>query len=598
MSPGHWRAGNRSGREQRSPARVRQVLVCVTTLALVVGACANVPRESQPEAVGQDGTQPETEEVEGPEDGLSPAEIVRDFVGSTAQSPDREAAQLYLDEESQRAWQPSGGMVILDDSFDTVPAPAEEQPSGEGASAILLRGTQLGTLGADGAFEPMRQDYERTIQLREQADGQWRIAEPPTEVMTTEDDFSSNYLRVPLYFFAQDSDVRVPDTRYLPRSPQAAQPGRVIDLLLDGPSSGLRHGVQNPLGDGVETQTSVTGAPDGALVVPLTGVQGKSESERERIAEQVVMSLDNVTPSRIRLQSDGDPLLAGDEELRRADVPESSALIVPSTDLPGMSVVGDELHSLETGESIDGPAGAGEYELADAAQSLDGEQLAAVAAHQDGLGLRVGPVHGDLQPAEVTGSRLTRPTWWPTLFEDSVSNEVWTVVDGEQVIRVVQNDEGEWTPVTVDSAELDRFGEISALRLSRDGTRAAVVVDNELVIAAVERADNAVSLRAPRVLREERLSDVEDVDWIDQDTVVVARSSSSRPVVQVSADGFRMEAFRGTNLTSPVHAITAAPGRSVVVSDVLGQWTASDTDDVWQQHPRAQGSMARPFYPG
>ncbi|MDV6011573.1 LpqB family beta-propeller domain-containing protein [Haloechinothrix sp. LS1_15] len=586
-------------------ARRRRVGLLAGALAaiLLAGACANVPESTQPQAIGVDEDRTDEQaEIEGPAEDLSAQEIVREFVEANALGGQHEAARLYLDSESQQAWRPSSSMVILDNSFDTVPV-EDDQPTADDETRLLLRGTQVGTLRGDGSFEPVRRDYERTIDLRQREDGQWRIVDPPEEVATTEGDFTGNYLRVPLYFFAPDSDVRVPDPRYLPRRPQAAQPSKVIDLLLEGPSGSLRHAVDNPLGEDVETETNVTGAPDGALVVPLTGLDGTSEDTRERIAEQVVMSLDNVTSSRVRILSDGAQLLPGDEDLRRAEMPDHSGLIVPSADLPGMSVVGSELHSLGTGEPIPGPAGRGEYDLVTAAQSTDGEQLAVVEREDGGDGrsfLRVGPTAGELPRVELEGEELTRPTWWPTLSEGSASNEVWTVVDGEEVVRVVQTQEGAWTPLTVDASELAPFGEITGLRLSRDGTRAAIIADENLVVAGVERDENATTLRSPRVLREGRLAEVVDVDWIAQDTLVAATSSESRPVVQVSADGFRLDSFRDANLTPPVHAITAAPGRSVVVSDVLGQWVSSDVGDVWQQHPQSQGagSLAKPFYPG
>ncbi|SNR31906.1 Sporulation and spore germination [Haloechinothrix alba] len=588
---------------ERLPARARTArwVAVLVAVALLGGACANVPQETQPQAIGEDDTRTgEQDELEGPEDDLSSTEIVRGFVEANARSADHEAARLYLEDDSRETWRPSSSMVILDSSPDTVPADFEEQPSKENETAVLLRGTQIGSLRGDGSFDPMRREYERVIRLRKQPNGQWRIVDPPSEVMTTEDEFTANYLRVPLYFFAPDSDVRVPDPRYLPRRPQAGQPSKVIDLLLEGPSGSLRYAVDNPLGEDVTTETNVTGSPDGALVVPLTGVEGVSDETRERIAEQVVMSLDNVTSSRVRLRADGAPLIQGNEDLRRADMPDASPLIVPSADLPGMSVVSGALHSLGTGGPVEGPAGEGEYDLVSAGQSLDGEQLAAVERRDDGVHLRVGPVSGDLQRVELEGTVLTRPTWWPTLTEDAVSNEVWTVQDGEKVVRVVQTQQGTWTPLTVDSSELVPFGEISGLRLSRDGTRAAVVTEDGLVIAGVEREENSVALRNPRVIREGRLVEVTDVDWMAQDTLAVATASESRPVTQVSADGFRIDSFRDTNLSPPVHAITAAPGRSVVVSDVLGQWVTSDVGDVWQQHPNSEGagSLAKPFYPG
>jgi len=70
-----------------------------------------------------------------------------------------------------------------------------------------------------------------------------------------------------------------------------------------------------------------------------------------------------------------------------------------------------------------------------------------------------------------------------------------------------------------------------------------------------------------------------------------------QPVVKVPIDGLRLDTFNSSNLTPPVHAITAAPGRPVVVADAGGLWTASDVGEVWRPQVHTF-SKSSPFYPG
>ena len=78
---------------------------------------------------------------------------------------------------------------------------------------------------------------------------------------------------------------------------------------------------------------------------------------------------------------------------------------------------------------------------------------------------------------------------------------MWTVEDGN-VVRIVRTGDETWTSVEVNASALDSFGAITELRLSRDGTRAAMVTaSGKLVVAAVVRDKDSVSLALPRTLQ-------------------------------------------------------------------------------------------------
>lgn len=582
----------------RMPGRTRARLLAGIAVVVLLGGCATVPEESAPAAIDDNRLAPPSTDVQEPAKDLDPLSVVRDFVHASAESvAQNAAARLYLDEAARSSWSPTKTLTIIEDIFGTNEATGADRPTDPNERVVVLRGFHVGRLDPDGAFIPNKNAYEMPIRLRKQPDGQWRIVDPPNNIVVAESDFNANFVRVPLYFFAPESDALVPDLRYVQSKPQAGLPGRVVALLLRGPSDGLIGAVRNPLGGTTALDTNVAPAQDGAVEVPLTGVGGQSESDRRLMAAQIVKSLQPVVSSRIRLLSDGSPLVHGDLDWRPSDLPSYEASAAPSSELPGLVTSEGRIRSLGTGQPIAGPAGNGSYDVINAAQSIDGKQLAVVERVKGGMRLRIGEYGKDASIVDLPAASLTRPSWRPALSTNGTSGELWTVVDGNQVVRVQPNPDGKWVPQSVNANEIVELGPITGLRLSRDGARVAMIAGEQLVVASVVRAADSVTLRAPRILQGGDLSSVVDVDWANQDTLVAATNSAT-PVARVPIDGLRMDKFNSSNLQPPVQAIAAAPSRSIVVADVGGMWTASDVGEVWRPHQYSRGPDAKPFYPG
>ncbi|KAA9162369.1 hypothetical protein FPZ12_012115 [Amycolatopsis acidicola] len=577
----------------------RRLFAALAGVVLVAG-CAAVPEESQPVAVQQQELgQASNPDVQQPARDLDALTVARDFVRANAQPiSNNAAARTYLDDNAAKAWQPGKVMNVIDDQFNTVYAAGADVPANPNEVVVVVRGTNIGMLNPDSSFLPSRSPYELRLLVRKQSDGQWRISNPPADIVMPYSDFTANYVQVPVQFFAQDSNTTVPDLRYVAAKPQTGLPARVISLLLSGPSDQLVGAVRNPLPEDANVEGNVTTTPDGALLVPLTGVGDQTPEVKKLIAAQIVLSLQAVTTNRVRLLSDGAPLVDGHEDWYYTDVPSYSSQASPGADLPGLMTVNGRIRSLADGAAIAGPAGAGVYQVVSAAQSIDGRQLAIVENADGRQQLRVGAYGGTPQQVNLFGGTLTRPTWRPTATADGTAGEVWTVVDGQAVVRVLRTSDGGWTGQAVNAEEVLTVGPISALRLSRDGARAAMVVNGQLLVASVVRTQDSVTLRGPRILQMGSLTGVVDVDWLSQDSLVAVTSMPSQPVVKVPIDGLRMDTFNSSNLTPPVYAVTAAPGRPIVVADTSGLWTASDVGEVWRPHTSSVSSHVTPFYPG
>lgn len=594
-------AGVRSRLHRKTAYKRTLSLLAALACVLLVAGCADIPGETQPVVVPGAKQSQGAVDVPEPAKGLDALSVVRAFVHASALPANgNEAARVYLDDDARKSWKPVTGLTIIDNTFGTVygvDAQHPANPADKAEQTVMVRGLSVGTFGADSAFIPATGDCLFPVHVRLQADGQWRISNPPANLVITESDFTTNYVPVSVNYYSKEAGTFVPDLRYIVAKPQSGLPSRVMDLVLHDPSNGLKGAVVKLIPDQATTDSNVISSEDGSLVVPLTGVNDLPLETKKLIAAQIVLSLQAVTSSRIRILSDGAALVPGHDTWRGSDLPSYNLSTSPNAGLAGMMTVDGRVKSLADGQPVPGPAGSGAYDVVSAAQSIDGKRLAVIERVDGRLALRAGDVGHDLQMINLTGDTMTRPTWRPAQAGGGVSGEVWTVVDGHTVVRVVQTPEGKWGSLAVNATALTPLGEITALRLSRDGARVAAVINGQLVVATVVRAADGVVLSAPRTLRTRELTSVVDVDWKDQETLVAVTSSASLPVVKVRLDGLRMDAFNSSNLTPPLSAVTAGPSRAIVVADAGGLWMANELGEVWRPYvPSVVG--AHPFYPG
>lgn len=162
---------------------------------------------------------------------------------------------------------------------------------------------------------------------------------------------------------------------------------------------------------------------------------------------------------------------------------------------------------------------------------------------------------------------------------------------------------GRVTVVGVEAGAIRALGgRISELRLSRDGVRAAMIIDGRVYIATVVQTPNGeFSLTSPREIAFELGGPALSLDWSTSDTVVVSRSASDIPVVQIAIDGSRMDALPSRNLTPPVVAVEASTTTEYVADTrAVFQLNNSDPagDRYWREVPGLAGLTAVPVLPG
>lgn len=558
--------------------------------ALVAG-CASVPEHSSVQVLRQIGDPGSSEVPAGPIDDRDPLGLVRGFVYASGQPDDRHAAARRFLAPQAASWDDGQSLTILDERFDTGFA-----PDGDGdpnRATVRIRGTRLGTLDPFGAFEASPAPVEVDVGVVSR-DGQWRIDRLPPGVLVRGSDFRSNYRSLKAWFVDPVHGTVLSDPHYIPSARPTALATRAVEVLLHGPSAGLQGAATTSLPPGAKLRSNLTESPDGTVVVDLTGVDGLSEPDRRRLVAQLTLTLAEVNVPRVRVLSDGEPLLDGRPDVDREEFLDLVAGPPATAPLAPMVVADGRVRTLGDGGQeapMAGQAGNGSFDVVDAAGSSRTNRIAVVSREESGTQrLLTGPTGGQLAATPVSGGALSAVTW------TGAGDEVWVLADGVPQ-RVAVPAHGPAAQAPLDATEITSRGPVRDMALSRDGTRVAAVAGGRaLVGAVVALPDGKVAVRQVRQLRPAELTGVVAMDWRSGDQLVVA-ASADHPVSLVSVDGLTLDPIPGVNLTAPLRTVAAAPGRAIYVGDRSGVWTFAGGElDAWRQTPGAS-SEARPFYP-
>lgn len=604
--------------------RVRRVVLLLLTVLLAAG-CASVPGSSEVTVLRQVGDAAEPTAPPGPARDAGPLETVRGWVLASGATAERHrAARAFLTSGTAGTWDDGASPLVVSDQVDTV---FVDRPVPVGEARVRVRTTALGVLTPEGVFDAGVRPVEVEVGLTEQ-NGQWRISSLPTGTIVRRSDLRANTRPVRTWFLDPQRASPVSDPRYLATTPARSVPTRTMQYLLAGPSGALAGAAVSALPAGTALRSDVSITPEGTAVVDLTRTGPLDDRRRRDVAQQVTLTMAGIGVPRVRLLVDGEPLLPGVPEVdiaaalaglppevaRRPDLPVDPVVGGPGeSEVPVLVADGGRLRLL-SGEPSGGPAGRGTYRAASASASAEGD-VALVAQEEASddpavprMRLLTGAGGSELAASGIEGRSLARPSWTPD------SNEVWSIADGTTVVRAVRaGPPGAVRPLPVDASGLaaagvtmapGALGPLSALRISPDGARLALVSGGRVLVAAIAR-DGAGNARLGSVaaLRPESLDQVLDVGWTRTDQIVAVGNRADRPVTLVSVDGLDLESLSTTNITPPVTAVAARPGRPLVVADQGGTWTlplggeSGSGTDVWQAVP-GFGASTVPAYPG
>jgi hypothetical protein len=351
-------------------------------------------------------------------------------------------------------------------------------------SVVSVSFDSVGRILADGSFRledtVVRDDFTVV-----DVDGELRLASVPRGLRLLVDDLERSYTPYDAHFLALEADGSpsrrlVPDRIFLPASREPAQ--ALVDALLTGPTSRLGPAVESAAPPGTTAEVAVaSGVATVDLSAPAAALDAR---ERQRLAAQLVWTLVPAY-SGVRLRVEGAPLVPEEDEVQdRGDWP----VYDPSGDLddaPLLHLQDRRLQSVDA-RLPDSPVTSGELPVDGAALSLPGTDLAVRTRLATGVDeVRTGPLEGPFGEPLLRGPGLTSLSWGPGdqglwVLQTGTPSGVWLVPVADAADR---------TPRRVPIATPPDAGPLSALKVSRDGARVALVLGGRLHVGRVEPAD-------------------------------------------------------------------------------------------------------------
>ncbi|MEH3138826.1 MAG: MtrAB system accessory lipoprotein LpqB [Mycobacterium kyogaense] len=578
----------------------------LTALVLVLAGCAGVPSSSSPQAIGT-VDRPAPPSLPKPTPGMDPDVLLREFLKATADPASRHlAARQFLTESASSDWDDAGSALLIDNVV-FVETRTPDRVS------VTMKADILGSLSDMGVFETGEGALPDPgpIELLKTPGG-WRIDRLPNGVFLDWQQFQATYKRSTLYFADPTGKTVVPDPRYVAVSETDQLATELISKLIAGPRPEMEKTVRNLLGAPLRLRGPVTRADGGKTGVgrgyggariDLDSLSTTDPHSRQLLAAQIIWTLSRAgINGPYVINADGAAL-----DDRFADGWDTAD--VAATDPGAADGAAAGLHALVGGSlvSLDGqlaprvPGSFGSLPGQTAASlSRTGQEVASIVTLRPGApdmasSLWVGPLGGNATQA-MDGRNLTRPSW-------ALDDAIWVVVDGINVVRVIQDASGQPARIPVDATLVaGKFpGVITELQLSRDGTRAAMVIDRHVILAGVEQTPGGgYALTYPRRLGYGLGDTVVSLGWRTGDDIVVSRTDPQHPVSYVNLDGVNSDG-PSRNLLMPVTTVAANPS-VVYVADARGvlqlSGSGAEGDPTWTEVRPLMGAGALPVLPG
>ena len=543
---------------------------CVAVLIAVLPGCAGVPSSSAPQAIGT-VERPTPKSLPEPNPAMDPDQLLREFLKATADPAERHlAARQFLTDSASENWDDQGSALLIDKVVFT-------QTRSLDKVSVTMKADILGSLSDIGVFETGegRLPDPGPIELVQTPQG-WRIDKLPSGVFLDWQQFQATYKRNTLYFVDPTGATVVPDPRYVAVSDPDLLATELIAKLMAGPRPEMAKGVRNLLGPPLKMRGPVTRADGGKTGVgrgyggariDLDGLTTTDPASRSLLAAQLIWTLARADiKGPYVIDVDGAPL---DDRFtdgwKATDVAATDPGAADGATAGVHALIGGSMVALDGQRAVkvSGSFGAMTNQRA-AAFSRTGRDVASVTGPEGGSALWIGP-NGAQAVRATDGRTLSRPSW-------GLDGAVWVVVDGNSAVRVIREEAtGQPARIPVDSAAVtSRFpGAIADLQLSRDSTRAAMVIDGQVVLAGVEQTPGGdFSLTYPRRIGFGLGRTVVSLAWRTGDDIVVTRNDPAHPVSYVNIDGVNSDG-PSNNLVPPVSAVAANPS-AVYVSDARG----------------------------
>jgi hypothetical protein len=554
-------------------------------LVLLLASCTTVPSSSNPQVIRSvPGGQPPGPVDIAPPAGADARTIVSGFLdANAADDPNHNAARSFLTPEEKNRWLDATTITVID----------RPEIGNVVDGKVTVTGREIGSVDSTGVYTPaLRGDGTGTggspVSLSfgmQRVKGEWRIDALQPGVLISQVQFQQYQQRV-LYFFDVSEEHLVPDPRYT----QLSDPHDLAVWLLAGLARGPRGGLQTGLPNQADPKrVQIDFADDGSLTkVEIPGANQLDTRNRDRLGAQVARTLAQVSGvADIEMTDGGRPVSipAVDGYTFNAAAFDDQFVVTPPGS--GLYYLRDGGVFSAGGRRLPGRTGTGAYGLsAVALRARAGTSDLQVAALRGTGKLRYLDVGTSAQLyATRLHGELSRPAWAPDVAE------AW-VGDGPNLYRVTPT--GALQIVAVDVAGGKAGGTISAVRLSPEGSRAALVLKasdgtSQLYVGSVVRGSSDVRVANLAPISPQGIA-VKDVAWNDQlklFAIGTNRTTGAWGLYEVQCDGSLWTLRSNSGLPQSPDSLTVAAGSVAVVSaggtvwrQQAGSWESLVADET------------------
>ena len=536
----------------------RRLIPLAIAACLALAGCTSLPTSSAPapfDVSAKDGSGIQFS-AEGPSADADAATLVNDFLLACAAGPqdDYATARLFLSAASARSWQPETEILV----YDTDTAPSVTAGS-ETATQVDVTVAVLGVASVDASGVLTRvatSTVSRTFTLVRE-EGQWRINNPENMVLMSRASFTASFSLANLYFPTAEGGDLVADPRWYPSRRLASH---LLAGLVEGPRQSLAPVTANAIPPGTTVPSQGLDVADGVARVELNAVMPSSESARTTLAWELVRTLTQVADVlRVNASLSGDVL-----DMQAIPVPPTYSLDT----LVGAGPGGIGLVSSSSVTELTAVTDASNPTVSPVDSSL------IAWSGTDGVYAQRGGTTVAFLPGQAPlGPSVDRFGWvWGPATASSVS--VGGGVDGAFSVSV----------------ESESAGQIRAVRISPDGTRALVLrgSDASAWVGVVERGASGRPL-AIRSLEEIPLEhgSVVDASWTTSTglALVVRPTGEDDQLVTMPLGGLP------SNVSLPIRVTSMSAGGSSSAVVITGTDAAGReqvlirSGALWQNAP-------------
>jgi len=456
-----------------------------------------------------------------PVPGASPSSIIEGFItAGTGVSDDFQVARQYLSASLAKTWKADQRTLVYKDTFKVVPNGTETD--------YKVDFNVQSVVDADGILTPSTSAAVETVKFGlTKEDGQWRISAVPDGIMLAAANFDTLYSPYSLYFYDPTFTYAVPDVRWL-AGKSTTTATSLVRAILNGPAPYLKGAVASAFPDGMHLVRDSVPVTNGVAQVDLTEqpLIDASVKSRQQMQAQLMVTLQRNlnTVTSVTLRAD----------TREVDLgsPDQNQLPVVNNQVPDRQVAlsKGQLVRYDGGQvtPIDGLPALDKYGPNHPALSYAKNLYAFLNA--DGSQLYT-VVPGQPEQLAASGSGLTPPSFSP-------QDWIWTASgNGNGTVYAAHPDTsepGKQTPVVSLNVQWLAGRTVTSFRVSRDGSRALVVSEQNGVSAVqitgiLRNGDVPKDLTAPITLPNSVNARVGA--WVNETSVAVMQPSLEDQVV-------------------------------------------------------------------